>query len=152
MPDSICTAAQCIYKYCTRVQIDLPRRRRGPIRAVEASIVARALGEFEQLILLAVMRLGDDAYGVTIKREIERRTGREIFIGAVYTALGRLHDNGYLSSEVSEPTAKRGGRRRKHYRLEADGEAALARSHRAYTSMIEGIEGDLDTLAARRPR
>ena len=114
--------------------------------------MARALGEFEQLILLAVMRLGDDAYGVTIKREIERLTGREIFIGAVYTALGRLQDNGYLCSRVSEPTAKRGGRRRKHYRLEPDGEAALARSHEAYTSMIEGIEHDLETLTARRPR
>jgi len=112
--------------------------------------MARALGEFEQLILLALIRLGDDAYGVTIKREIEDQTGREIFVGAVYTALSRLQKQGYVSSYVGEPTATRGGRRKKFYALEPAGEAALSRTLDAYRNMSRGIEGHLEAIAGRR--
>jgi len=112
--------------------------------------MARALGEFEQMILLALVRLGDDAYGVTIREEIERQTGREVFVGAVYTALGRLQKQGCVSSSIGEPTAKRGGRRKKFYALEPEGEAALSRTLEAYRRMTHGIEGQLEAIAGRR--
>ena len=76
------------------------------------------LGEFEQLLLFALVRLGDDAYGVAIRQEVERRTGRMISAGAVYTALDRLEGRGFVSSRVGDPTPQRGGRRKRHYRLE----------------------------------
>ncbi len=110
----------------------------------------RALGEFEQLILLGLLRLGDEAYGAAIKREIEEKTGREVFIGAVYTALARMQKNGYVTSRIGEPTSKRGGRRKKFYSLAAAGEAALSRSYTALRSMAEGIEVQVESLAARR--
>jgi len=114
--------------------------------------MARALGEFEQMILLALVRLGDDAYGVTIKQEIEEQTGREIYVGAVYTALGRLQKHGYVSATVGEPTAARGGRRKKFYALEPEGEAALTRTLEAYRSMTSGIEGQLASITTRHTR
>lgn len=114
--------------------------------------MARSLGEFEQMILLSLVRLGDNAYGVTIKGEIEQQTGREIFVGAVYTALSRLQKQGYVSSRVGEPSAKRGGRRKKFYALELDGEAALSRTLEAYRNMSSGIEGRLEAMAGRRSR
>ena len=110
----------------------------------------RSPGEFEQLILLSLVCLGEGAYGVTIKEEIERRTGREIFVGAVYTALSRLERGGYVAFWIGEPTATRGGRRKKHYRLEAEGEALLARSYTAYRGMTDDIRDELDAMSARR--
>ncbi len=110
--------------------------------------MGRALGEFEQLILLALVRLGDNAYGVTIKEEIERQTGREIFIGAIYTALARMQKNSYVTARVGEPTAKRGGRRKKFYTLASAGEGALSRSYAALRNMTAGIEAKLDSLPA----
>ncbi len=114
--------------------------------------MGRALGEFEQMILLALVRLDDDAYGVSIKEEIERQTGREIFIGAVYTALARLQKQNHVSSTIGEPTAKRGGRRKKFYQLQPAGEAALGRSLEAYRNMSSGIEDQLEALAGRKVR
>ena len=114
--------------------------------------MSRALGEFELMILLALVRLEDDAYGVTIKEEIEAQTGREIFVGAVYTALARLQKQDYVSSTVGEPTAKRGGRRKKFYALEQPGRDALARTLEAYRGMTAGIEGQLEAIAGRRSR
>ena len=108
--------------------------------------MGRALGEFEHLILLALVRLGDDAYGVTIKDEIEAQTGREIYVGAVYTALARLQKNGHVASQVGEPTAERGGRRKKFYRLRDSGREALANSQAALRGMAEGIEDELDAI------
>src|SRR5215470_9518015 len=90
--------------------------------------VRDALGEFEQLLLLAVVRLGDEAYGVTIRREIESRTGREVAIGALYTALDRLERKGFVRSAMSAPTAERGGRSRRHFRIKPAGAAALRQS------------------------
>jgi DNA-binding PadR family transcriptional regulator len=108
----------------------------------------KTLGDFEVLILLALVRLKEDAYGAAVHREIEERTGRSIAIGAVYTGLARLEKSGYVSAEVGEPTPERGGRRKKFYHLEASGASALARSLTAHRSMVEGIETELDLMAA----
>jgi DNA-binding PadR family transcriptional regulator len=102
-----------------------------------------ALGEFEQLVLLAIVRLAADAYGVTIRNEIERRTERSVAIGALYTALERLERKGYVSSAMSDPTPQRGGRAKRYYKLRPAGAAALKRSRRALESMWAGIEADL---------
>lgn len=106
----------------------------------------KTLGEFEQLILMAILRLGDDAYGVTIRREIEERTGRDVSAGAVYTALGRLEKGGLVSSRIGEPTPERGGRRKKFYRLEPVGARALHGAYETLRQMAEGIEEDLEAL------
>jgi len=99
-----------------------------------------ALGGFEQIVLLAIVRLSDAAYGSTIRDEIEERTARSVAIGALYTALDRLERKGYVSSVMSDPTPQRGGRAKRYYRLRPAGAAALRRSHEALTSMWAGIE------------
>ncbi|HWB97077.1 MAG TPA: helix-turn-helix transcriptional regulator [Bryobacteraceae bacterium] len=83
------------------------------------------LGEFEQLVLLSVFRLGEKAYGVTIRQEIERRAGRNVTIGALYTTLDRLEVKGYLYSWFADPTPRRGGRSKRYFRLLPAGEQAL---------------------------
>jgi DNA-binding PadR family transcriptional regulator len=103
---------------------------------------ADTLGEFEQIVLLAIVRLGTDAYGSTIRREIDDRTGRDIAVGALYTALERLERKGYVSSTMSDPTPQRGGRAKRYFRLRPAGAAALRKSHRALTRMWSGIEPD----------
>jgi PadR family transcriptional regulator PadR len=103
------------------------------------------LGEFEHLVLLAVLRLGDDAYGATIRREIETRAGRELSISATYVTLERLEAKGLVRSWVGEPTAERGGRRRKYFALKPVGRKALAKSVRTFRVMAEGLEDQLDT-------
>ena len=100
--------------------------------------MGRNLGEFEQLILFAVLRLGDDAYGVTIREEIEANTAREVSAGAVYTTLDRMEKRGLVSSHFGEPTAERGGKRKKFYRLEEPGAALLDRSYQDVRSMAQG--------------
>lgn len=105
--------------------------------------VRDALGEFEQLLLLAVVRLGDEAYGVTIRREIESRTGREVAIGALYTALDRLERKGFVRSTMSAPTAERGGRSRRHFRIRPAGATALRQSRERLSRMWEGLAPDL---------
>jgi len=109
--------------------------------------MGRALGEFEQLILFALVELGDDAYGASIGRAIERRTGREVTAGAVYTALDRLAARGDVSAAVGEPTPERGGRRRKYYRLETQGALALQRSVTVLRDMSDGLITRLEALA-----
>jgi DNA-binding PadR family transcriptional regulator len=103
-----------------------------------------ALGDFEQLILLGVMRLGDDAYGAAIRQEIHARSGRDVSINAVYTTLDRLESKGLLRSWVGEPTPQRGGRRRKFYALRPSGLAALRQAYRALTAMADGLQGRLE--------
>jgi DNA-binding PadR family transcriptional regulator len=101
------------------------------------------LGEFEQLVLLALLRQGNDAYGVSICQDITDRTGREISLGGVYKTLERLEDKGLVASRIGEPTAERGGRRKKHYRLLAAGQRALKQSLAALDRMTAGLEGAL---------
>jgi PadR family transcriptional regulator PadR len=101
------------------------------------------LGEFEQAVLLAVAHLGDDAYGVTIRREIESRTGRTIATGALYTGLDRLERKGYIGTFMSAPTPDRGGRSKRQVRLKAKGAAALRQSHEFLRRMWAGLTPDL---------
>lgn len=108
--------------------------------------MGRALGEFEQLILFALLQLEADAYGAAIGREIERRTGREVSAGAIYTALDRLAARGLVTSHVGEPTPERGGRRRKYYHLEPAGAAELSRSVAVIRSMSDGLMPKLEGL------
>ncbi|HYT75006.1 MAG TPA: helix-turn-helix transcriptional regulator [Vicinamibacterales bacterium] len=104
---------------------------------------APIIGEFEHLVLLALLRLGNGAYGASIRREIRERTGRDAAIGTVYMALGRLEEKKMIVSYVGLPSPHRGGRRRRHYLIDAQGQRALGRAYRAFTAMAEGIETDL---------
>ena len=101
------------------------------------------LGDFEQLVLMGVLRLDGEAYGAAIRREIHERSGRDVSINAVYTTLDRLEGKGLLRSWVGQPTAERGGRRRKFYDLRPAGVAALRQAYHAFHSMAEGLEGRL---------
>jgi PadR family transcriptional regulator PadR len=105
-----------------------------------------APGEFEQLVLMAVVRLEDAAYGATIRREIEARANRRLSISAVYTTLERLEQKGLVRSWIGEPTPERGGRRRKYFALRPAGARALRAAYRAYTEMAAGLEHRLRTL------
>ena len=96
--------------------------------------------EFEQLVLLAVLRLGDGAYAVPIRDEIEARTGRAPARGAVYATLERLEGKRYLESRLGEPLAERGGRPRRYYRVKPAGARALEESWNALRRMWQGLE------------
>ena len=106
----------------------------------------KALGEFEQLILFAALRLGDAAYGASIRREIEERTGRPVTAGSVYTVLDRLESRGLVGSFTGEPTPERGGRRKKYYRIERTGAELLDYTYRAQQRMAKGVAGRLEEL------
>lgn len=97
------------------------------------------LGEFEQLILLAILRRRDDAYGVTIRAELADRAGRTVAPGALYTALERLETKGLIISRMSEPTPQRGGRAKRLVTVTAAGMKALTRSVRAYERLLDGL-------------
>ena len=98
------------------------------------------LGEFEQIVLLAILRLGDEAYGVPIRLEIERRTGRALTVGALYRTLDRLEDKGYVSSAFSDPTPERGGRSKRYFTVKPPGLQALRASREALAAMWEGLD------------
>jgi DNA-binding PadR family transcriptional regulator len=102
-----------------------------------------ALGDFEQLVLFGVLRLGDGAYGAAIRQEIHARSGRDVSISAVYTTLDRLEGKGLVESWIAPPTAERGGRRRKCYALRPAGSAALRQAYHALTAMADGLEARL---------
>jgi DNA-binding PadR family transcriptional regulator len=99
-----------------------------------------SLGEFEQIVLLAILRLGDDAYGVPIRLDIERRTGRALTVGALYRTLDRLEDKGFVSSAFGDPTPERGGRSKRYFKVRPIGLRTLRASHEALTAMWEGLE------------
>jgi DNA-binding PadR family transcriptional regulator len=98
-----------------------------------------ALGEFEHLVLLAVLRLKDDAYGMRVRREIAERTGRDTAIGAVYATLERLASKGLVTATVSEPTPQRGGRAKRSFRLTGAGVDALRRTRQDLEAMLDGL-------------
>ena len=104
----------------------------------------RPPGDFEKLILFALLHLGEEAYGASIQREISARTGREVAAGALYTALQRLERRGWIHGWMGEPTPERGGRRKKHYRLQPAGARALSEAYDALRRMAAGAEGRLD--------
>ena len=105
--------------------------------------VAGVLGEFEQLVLLAVLRLGRDAYGASISIEIETRSGRDVSVAAVHTTLSRLEQKGLTRSRLGDPTPQRGGKRKRLYEVTPVGVRALQHSMRALRKMTKGLEGFL---------
>jgi DNA-binding PadR family transcriptional regulator len=100
---------------------------------------AAGLGEFEQVVLLAILRLGDGAYGTAIRQEISACTGRDPAPGALYTTLERLEEKGLVNSAFGDPTPQRGGRAKRYFRVSADGVVAVARSQRAYRALLMGL-------------
>ena len=104
------------------------------------------LGGFETLLLLAIIRLGDKAYGVTIRKEVFTMTGRDIAVGAIYTGLGRLQRKGLVDSWQGEPTAERGGRAKRFYRITADGLEVFNHKHRAMQGLLDGLDLSAEVL------
>ena len=102
------------------------------------------LGEFEQIVLLAILRLGDDAYAIPVREEIEKRTGRSVARGALYTALERLETKKCLRSRMSDPLPERGGRSRRYYSVTPAGVAALRASRDALLALWKGVESQLE--------
>lgn len=108
------------------------------------------LGEFEQLILLALVRQGTEAYGVSVCQDLVDRTGRDVSLAAVYKTLERLEDKGLIASSIGEPTAERGGRRKKHFRVLAPGQHALKASLSALRRMTDGLGPEFDVRFGKR--
>jgi DNA-binding PadR family transcriptional regulator len=97
------------------------------------------LGEFEQLVLIALLRLGDEAYGMAVRREIADRADRDVSIGAVYATLDRLEEKGLVRSRLGGTSDSRGGRARKCFTITASGSRALERSQQALQQMLQGV-------------
>jgi DNA-binding PadR family transcriptional regulator len=102
------------------------------------------LGEFEQIVLLAILRLGDEAYAIPVRAEIESRTGRAVTRGALYTALERLETKTCLRSRMSDPLPERGGRSRRYYAVTPAGLSALRASRAALLALWQGVESQLE--------
>jgi PadR family transcriptional regulator, regulatory protein PadR len=96
-------------------------------------------GEFEQVVLLAILRLDPGAYGVSIRAEIAKCTGRNVAPGALYTTLDRLEDKGLLASRMGDPTPERGGRSKRYYRVTACGVRAVTEAQQAFRNLLEGL-------------
>ena len=103
------------------------------------------LGEFEHIVLLAILRLGDEAYAIPIRQEIEERTGRSVARGALYTALERLETKRCLRSRMSQPLPERGGRSRRYFTVTPAGLAAIRASRRSLLRLWQGLEGRLES-------
>lgn len=101
--------------------------------------VRSQLGEFELIVLLALLRLGDDAYGVPIARVIEEGTRREVAIGSVYAALERLEQKGLVSSSLGEPTPERGGRAKRYFRVTKAGLQQVRKARKALVALWQGL-------------
>jgi PadR family transcriptional regulator PadR len=97
------------------------------------------LTDFELMLLLATLRCGETAYGVEIAREIERTGGRPVIIGAAYTALDRLERNGFLSSMIGDPTAERGGRAKRFFKVTPRGLRAVKETQRALVALWQDV-------------
>jgi len=107
------------------------------------------LGELELVVLLALMRLGDGAYGAAIREEIEARTGRSVTPGAIYPTLDRLEEKGFVRSFVGDPSPVRGGRARRHFALEPPGLAEARRAWRQLSTLVSGMERTLKSERSR---
>src|ERR1017187_9959452 len=97
------------------------------------------LGEFELMVMLALMRLGDEAYGVPISHEIELRSGREVALGSVYAALERLEEKGLVTSRLGDPTAERGGRAKRYFNVTAHGLRGVRETQKALMNLWRGL-------------
>lgn len=102
------------------------------------------LGEFEQMVLLSIMRLGSEAYGLAIKDELEAVVGRSPSSGALYTTLDRMERKGFLESYAGAPSSERGGRPRRYVKLTPAGQEMLARTRTSLLALWDGLEGALD--------
>lgn len=102
--------------------------------------IGLSLGDFEQIVLLAILRLGETAYGVSIREEIHLRTEREPAPGALYTTLDRLEEKGLITSRTGDPTPQRGGRAKRYFQVSASGVEAVARAQRNYQRLMEGLD------------
>lgn len=102
--------------------------------------MSSTLGEFEQIVLMAILRLRESAYGVTIRQEIVTRTDREPSPGSLYTTLDRLEGKGLLVSRLGDPTPQRGGRAKRYFRVTSKGVNAIARVQHSYQRLLEGVE------------
>ena len=107
-------------------------------------MTCRLLGEFEHLVLLAVYRLGPEAYGVPIIKEVEDRTGRRISRAAVYRTLQRLENKGLIRSRMGKPTHARGGRAKRYFRILPVGVEQLRDSRAALVKMWDGVSSNYD--------
>lgn len=98
-----------------------------------------ALTDFEFMVLLAVLRVGEEAYGVPIAREIEQTAGRKVIVAAVYASLVRLQEKGLVSSTIGEPTQERGGRAKRFFKVTAKGLRSIRETQRAFTALWTGV-------------
>jgi PadR family transcriptional regulator PadR len=98
------------------------------------------LGEFEQIVLLALIRLGPSAYGVSVRRELQHTAGREVALGTVYGTLERLEEKGLIGSRRADPDPSRGGRPRRYFFLEPAGEEALGQAAEMMSRMWKGVD------------
>jgi PadR family transcriptional regulator PadR len=97
------------------------------------------LGEFEQIVLLAILRAGEGAYGVTVRAEIVACTNREPAPGALYTTLDRMEEKGLVTSRLGEPTPQRGGRAKRYFTVTATGLEAVSYAQRSYQRLLKGL-------------
>ena len=102
------------------------------------------LGELEQVVLLAVLRVGEEAYGVPVQREIARQTGRDLTLATIHKTLSRLEDKALVRSRTGEPTPMRGGRRRRYYAVTAEGQHALREALGALRRLAHGLPMGFD--------
>jgi DNA-binding PadR family transcriptional regulator len=98
-----------------------------------------ALGNFELMVMLAVLRIGEDAYGVPVARELEEATSRDVLLGSVYAALDRLETKGLVSSSIGDPTAERGGRAKKYFKVTAKGLREVRNTQRTLVKLWKGV-------------
>jgi PadR family transcriptional regulator PadR len=104
---------------------------------------AAAIADIEQTVLLALLR-SCDAYGISIRDSVEERTGRRIALSSIYAALERLEDRGFVRAWMGDPTAQRGGRRKKLYALQPRGRAAVSSAYQDFKALTDGLEGLLE--------
>ena len=102
------------------------------------------LGELEQIVMLALLRVGADAYGVPVRDEIERCTGRDLTLGTVYKTLARLEEKGFVGSRTGEPTPQRGGRAKKYYKATGAGRVAVRKSLQHLRTLTAGLDIGLE--------
>ena len=101
--------------------------------------VQTSLSNFELMVILAVIRLGDEGYGVPISEEIEKTTGNEVVLGSVYAALSRLEEKGLIESELGEATAERGGRAKRYFKATGQGIREVRAARRALMKLWKGL-------------
>ena len=106
---------------------------------IEEMVKAHYLGEFELLVMLTVMRHGEDAYGVPISREIGQRTGRDVAFGTVYATLERLQKKGLVRSDLGDPTPERGGRAKRYFRVTSPGLRTVRETKQSLIRMWQGL-------------